>query len=124
MSGFFESHPGTQMPSGEVAPWDSERLEGPYEGEYQDAQYATAYSQAVEQVEDVDVTLKAQLFDNVVAARRNLQSTGAWLVSEAIDDGEPTRDILAHKDYIEAQAKLNDAEAKLAAYTTGQVIER
>jgi hypothetical protein len=124
MNGFFESQPSSHIPRSEVTPWDTDRVEGPYEGEYQDAAYVAAHKQAQEQVDDSDTQQKAQLFDNVVAARRNLQSTGAWLVGEAIDDGEPTRDILSHPDYIEAQNRLLEAQSELAAFTTGQVVER
>jgi hypothetical protein len=58
------------------------------------------------------------LLAEVIEARKYLNAVGEYLVHEAIDDGEPTRDILALPDYQEALARLSSAETALAATIT------
>ena len=56
---------------------------------------------------------KLVLFNRIVSEKAALKSLGSILVSEALDDGEPGRDILSHPDYVAGLQRVADAEEAL-----------
>lgn len=56
------------------------------------------------------------LYDELEAAVNNKQSLGAFLVSDAIGEGDPSRDISADKLYIAALMRIASAEEAIRLY--------
>ena len=63
-------------------------------------------------------TTQELLMDEALAARAHLATVGAFLVTEAIGEGEPGRDITAHPDYIAALKRQAAAKEALGKFAT------
>jgi hypothetical protein len=69
------------------------------------------------------VDTRLQLIEEAHQARAHLLTVGTFLVSEAIGEGDPARDITGHPDYIEAQERLCNAVSALGELASASKVD-